>query len=132
MAGEEAALRAEEDRLSNADALHAAATTAHEALLGDPTAGTDGADAVTLLGHARRALDGVRRHDAEIDGVAERLSEAAYLMSEVAGELASYIQVDRRRPGPARRRAGAARRPRPGSSACTVPAASTRRSTAHR
>jgi DNA repair protein RecN (Recombination protein N) len=91
-AGEEAALRAEEDRLANADALHAAATTAHEALLGDPTAGTDGVDAVTLLGHARRSLDAVRRHDSEIDGAATRLSDAAYLVSEVAGELASYIQ----------------------------------------
>jgi len=92
VAGEAAALRAEEDRLANADSLHAGAITAHEALLGDPTAGNDGADAVTLLGHARRALDAVRRHDAEIDGVATRLSEAAYLVSEVAGELASYIQ----------------------------------------
>ena len=91
-AGEAAALRAEEDRLANADSLHAAATTAHEALLGDPAAGNDGVDAVTLLGHARRALDSVRRHDAEVDGVAARLSDAAYLISEVAGELASYIQ----------------------------------------
>jgi DNA repair protein RecN (Recombination protein N) len=92
VAGEAAALRAEDERLANADALHAAATTAHEALLGDPTAGDDGADAVTLLGQARRALEAVRRHDAEIDGVAERLTEAAYLLSEVAGELASYVQ----------------------------------------
>jgi DNA repair protein RecN (Recombination protein N) len=92
VAGEAAALRAEEERLANADSLHAAATTAHEALLGDPTGGNDGVDAVTLLGHARRALDAVRRHDTEIDGVAGRLSEAAYLVSEVAGELASYIQ----------------------------------------
>ena len=91
-AGEAAALRAEEERLANADSLHAAATTAHEALLGDPAAGNDGVDAVTLLGHARRALDSVRRHDAEVDGVAARLSDAAYLISEVAGELASYIQ----------------------------------------
>ncbi|MGH3281801.1 MAG: AAA family ATPase, partial [Trebonia sp.] len=91
-AGEEAALRAEEERLANADALHAAAQTAHEAIQGDPIAGNDGVDAVTLLGHARRALDAVRRHDTEIDGVAARLSEAAYLVSEVAGELASYIQ----------------------------------------
>jgi DNA repair protein RecN (Recombination protein N) len=91
-AGEASALRAEEERLANADALHAAATSAHEALLGDPAAGNDGVDAVTLLGHARRALDAVRRHDAEIDGVATRLTEAAYLVSEVAGELASYIQ----------------------------------------
>jgi DNA repair protein RecN (Recombination protein N) len=93
VAGEAAALRAEDERLANADALHAAATTAHEALLGDPTAGDDGADAVTLLGQARRALEAVRRHDAEIDGVAERLTEAAYLLSEVAGELASYVQT---------------------------------------
>jgi DNA repair protein RecN (Recombination protein N) len=92
VAGESAALLAEEERLSNADALHAAATVAHEALTGDPTAGMDGADAVTLLGHARQALDGVRRHDAELDGVAGRLSEAAYLVADVAGELASYIQ----------------------------------------
>src|SRR6201996_4854174 len=92
VAGEEAALRAEEERLANADALHAGATVAHEALLGDPTAGNDGVDAVTLLGQARRALDAVRRHDTEIDGVATRLSDAAYLLSEVAGELASYIQ----------------------------------------
>ena len=92
VAGEAAALRADEERLANADALNAAATSAHEALLGDPTAGNDGTDAVTLLGHARRALEGVRRHDSEIDGVAGRLSEAAYLISEVASELASYIQ----------------------------------------
>jgi DNA repair protein RecN (Recombination protein N) len=92
VAGESAALRAEEERLANADALHAAATSAHEALLGDPTAGMEGADAVTLLGHARQALEGVRRHDADLDGVAGRLSEAAYLVSDVAGELASYIQ----------------------------------------
>jgi DNA repair protein RecN (Recombination protein N) len=90
--GESAALLAEEERLSNADALHAAATLAHEALTGDPTAAMDGADAVTLLGHARQALDGVRRHDAELDGVAGRLSEAAYLVADVAGELASYLQ----------------------------------------
>jgi DNA repair protein RecN (Recombination protein N) len=91
-AGEAAALRAEEERLANADSLHAGATTAHEALLGDPTAGNEGMDAVTLLSQARRALDAVRRHDTEIDGVATRLSDAAYLVSEVAGELASYIQ----------------------------------------
>jgi len=91
-AGEEAALRAEEERLANADSLHAGATMAHEALLGDPTAAMEGADAITLLGQARRALEEVRRYDAEIDGVAGRLSDAAYLVSEVAAELASYIQ----------------------------------------
>jgi DNA repair protein RecN (Recombination protein N) len=92
VAGEATALRADEERLANADSLNAAATTAHEALLGDPSVGTEGADVVTLLGQARRALEGVRRHDTEIDSVAGRLSEAAFLVSEVAAELATYIQ----------------------------------------
>ena len=91
--GEDAALVAEEDRLANADALHAAATTAHEALLGDPaSASSDDSDAVTLLGIATRALDGVRAHDQALGSLADRLSEASYLISDVATELASYAQ----------------------------------------
>ena len=38
--GEDIELVAEEERLANADALHAAATTAHEALVGDPASGS--------------------------------------------------------------------------------------------
>ena len=58
VAGEDTALLAEEEKLANADALQAAATTAHEALLGDPAAASvDGSDAVTLLGAAGRALE---------------------------------------------------------------------------
>src|SRR5215469_3990657 len=90
--GEDEALRAEDERLSNADALHGGATLAHEALQGDPTSGSEEIDALTLLGHARSALDGVARYDAELAGLASRLSEAAYLLSDVAGELASYVQ----------------------------------------
>jgi DNA repair protein RecN (Recombination protein N) len=93
VAGEDAALLAEDERLSNADALHAAATTAHEALLGDPaSASVDGSDAVTLLGIAGRALEAVRWHDPVLAGLADRLSEAAYLVSDVAAELASYTE----------------------------------------
>jgi DNA repair protein RecN (Recombination protein N) len=92
VAGEAAELRAEEERLANADALHGAAALAHAALQGDPVSGDEGADALTLLGQARQALDGVRQHDAELSGVADRLSEATYLVSDVAGELASYTQ----------------------------------------
>jgi DNA repair protein RecN (Recombination protein N) len=92
VAGEAVELRAEEERLANADGLQAAATLAHEALQGDPSVGAEGADALTLLGHARQALDGVRQHDLELAGVADRLSEAAYLVADVASELASYAQ----------------------------------------
>jgi DNA repair protein RecN (Recombination protein N) len=91
--GEDALLLAEEDRLAHADALHAAATTAHEALLGDPSSGSiEASDAVSLLAAARQALEAVASHDPALAGLAGRLSEAAYLVSDVAGELASYVQ----------------------------------------
>jgi DNA repair protein RecN (Recombination protein N) len=91
--GEDVELLAEEQRLSHADALHAAATTAHEALLGDPSAGPyDTADAVTLLGAARQALDAAAHHDSALAALGARVSEAAYLVADVAADLASYAQ----------------------------------------
>ncbi|MGE5132482.1 MAG: AAA family ATPase, partial [Gemmatimonadota bacterium] len=91
--GEDASLLEEENRLAHADALHAAATTAHEALLGDPASGSyEAADAVTLLGKAGQALEGAAVHDTALAALAGRLNEAAYLVSDVAGELASYLQ----------------------------------------
>jgi DNA repair protein RecN (Recombination protein N) len=91
--GEDGLLLAEEDRLAHADALHAAATTAHEALLGDPASGSfESADAVSLLAGARQALEAVADHDPALAELAGRLSEAAYLVSDVAAELASYVQ----------------------------------------
>jgi DNA repair protein RecN (Recombination protein N) len=93
VAGEDAALLAEDERLSNADALHAAAATAHEALAGDPAAApVEGSDALTLLGVAGRALEAVRTHDPVLAGLAERLSEASYQVSDLAAELASYLE----------------------------------------
>ena len=92
--GEDALLLAEEDRLAHADALHAAATTAHEAILGDPASGSfEAADAVSLLAGARQALEAVAEHDPALAGLAGRLSEASYLVSDVAADLASYVQV---------------------------------------
>ena len=90
--GEDVALLAEEDRLANADALHAAATTAHEALQGEESAGSAAADAVSQLAAARQALEAVAEHDPVLAGLAGRLAEAAYLVSDVAAELASYGQ----------------------------------------
>jgi len=92
--GEDLELLAEEERLSHGDALHTAATTAHEALLTDPSSGSyDIADAVTLLGGARQALDSAAEHDPVLAALASRLSEAVYLVSDVAAELASYAQA---------------------------------------
>jgi DNA repair protein RecN (Recombination protein N) len=91
--GEDVELRTEEDRLANADALHSAATVAHDALLGDPASGSyDLPDAVSLLGTASQALEAVASHDPALAGLAARLSEASYLVSDAGAELASYLQ----------------------------------------
>ena len=91
--GEDIELMAEEERLANADALHAAATTAHEALVGDPASGNyDAADVTGLLATARAALDGAAHHDPQLAALSGRVSEAAYLLADVAAELASYVE----------------------------------------
>ena len=91
--GEDIELLAEDELLSHADALHTAATAAHEALLTDPASGSyETTDAVTLLGAARQALESAARHDVALAALAARVSEAAYLVSDVAAELASYAQ----------------------------------------
>jgi DNA repair protein RecN (Recombination protein N) len=89
--GEDIELFAEAERLSNADALHGAATAAHEALICDPTSGSyEASDALTLLGSARQALESAAQHDPALAALAARVSEAAYLVSDAAAELASY------------------------------------------
>ncbi|RBM04793.1 DNA repair protein RecN [Streptomyces sp. PT12] len=87
--GEEAELAAEAGRLGHAEALAAAAATAHGALAGDP-ADPEGIDAVTLVGAAHRALQGVRGHDPALADLADRLDEVGILLTDVAGDLAGY------------------------------------------
>ncbi|HXP22319.1 MAG TPA: DNA repair protein RecN [Streptosporangiaceae bacterium] len=91
--GEDIDLHAEAERLSNADALHTAATAAHEALISDPSSGSyETSDALTLLGTARQALEAAAQHDPALAALAARVGEAAYLVSDVAAELASYAE----------------------------------------
>ena len=107
--GEDVELLAEEQRLSHADALHSAATTAHEALLGDPSSGQyDAADAVTLLGAARQALEAAAQHDAAI-AAARRPGLGGGLPGlRRRGRPRVLRAVGRGGPGTAGRRAGAA------------------------
>jgi DNA repair protein RecN (Recombination protein N) len=92
-AGEDLELRGEEERLSHADALRGAATTAHTALLGDPMESSSGThDVISLLGEARTAVEAVRDYDTQLAGVADRLAEAGYLISDVATDLAAYAE----------------------------------------
>src|SRR5207302_7413238 len=56
-------------------------------------AGADDAtavDALGLLGGARRALEEAQGRDQALDDLAGRLSEATYLIADVAADMASY------------------------------------------
>jgi DNA repair protein RecN (Recombination protein N) len=89
--GEDLELHAEAERLSNADTLHSAATSAHEALISDPSsAAYESADALALLGTAQHVLEAAAQHDPALGELAARLTEASYLISDIAAELASY------------------------------------------
>ncbi|MFJ2032481.1 DNA repair protein RecN [Streptosporangium sp. NPDC087985] len=91
--GEDAELREEVERLSHADSLRNAAETAHRALLGDPMSSEQAMqDAITLVGQARTAVEAVREFDPVLAGIADRLAEAGYLISDVATELAAYAE----------------------------------------
>ena len=94
--GEETALAAEEDRLAHADTLRTAAAGAHDALLGAGD-GPEGADATALVAAAQASLAVAGAHDEALAALAGRLGEIGYLLTDVAGDLASYatgIDVD--------------------------------------
>lgn len=84
--GEDAALAAEESRLGFADTLRTAAAQARECL----SAEEGGADALGAVSSARRLLDGVREHDPEVAGLADRLAEVSYLLADVAADVSAY------------------------------------------
>lgn len=89
--GEDGRLAAEQERLSHAEDLRAAAMTAHVALAGDADAvdhaGTGAVGGVDL---ARRTLESVRQHDAQLDALTARTAEVGYLLAEVVTDLARY------------------------------------------
>ncbi|WP_256987216.1 DNA repair protein RecN [Streptomyces sp. BR123] len=89
LAGEDAELAAEAERLGHAEALASAAQIAHAALAGD-VEDPEGVDANTLVAGAYRALEAVRSHDPVLGSLAERIGELQILLSDVAGELAGY------------------------------------------
>jgi len=84
VAGEDAALRAEEDRLAHAVELKQAALSAAAALSDDDRA------VVNQLADLQRTLDLVRQHDTHLDQVAGRLADATYLISDLASDLNGY------------------------------------------
>ncbi len=91
--GEDHALRAEGERLANAEALRAAAGIAHVLLSGEGYAGdsTEGAAVLPLLARARETLAAPAAHDPTLAGLRDRLGEAGYLVAELSADLAGYL-----------------------------------------
>jgi DNA repair protein RecN (Recombination protein N) len=88
-AGEDATLASEVERLSHADALRTAAAQAHTLLGGDDE--TE-ADVGSALAAARRVLEPVGVHDPLLASLSTRIHEAAYLLADIAGDLAAYVE----------------------------------------
>ncbi|HHU40495.1 MAG TPA: DNA repair protein RecN [Propionibacterium sp.] len=88
--GEDLALAAEQRRLQAVDDLRLGAREAIVALAGDDEAFTDAPSALGLLGVARKALDGIAPDDEAAADLGRRVEEAAFLLSDAAGDLASY------------------------------------------
>jgi DNA repair protein RecN (Recombination protein N) len=89
--GEATDLLVEEERLGHADGLRAAASLAHDALLGvAEAAGDEGRDATALVAAARTALEQVGVADPALAELVGRLREVGYLLADVGADLASY------------------------------------------
>ncbi len=91
--GEDDALDAQVKRLSDADALRAAADVARMALIGDVTGDLAGGevpqDATTALATAQRAL--AASDDPTLVLLAQDLADAVAVVSDAAGQLAGYV-----------------------------------------
>ncbi|MDX6209111.1 MAG: repair protein RecN [Frankiales bacterium] len=86
--GEDKVLASEVERLSHADALRTAAAQAHTLLGGDEETN---ADVGTALAAARRVLEPVGGHDPLLASLSGRIQEAAFLLADIAGDLAAYV-----------------------------------------
>lgn len=89
--GEDAALIAEAKRLQAVDDLRAAARRALTAIAGDDEGTGDDPTAMGLVSSAKKALASIADDDLAVQPLTSRVSEAGYLLADVAGELASYL-----------------------------------------
>ncbi|WP_432479916.1 DNA repair protein RecN [Nocardioides sp. GXQ0305] len=87
--GEDVELAAEEARLGHADSLRVAAEGAREALSSE----LDRPDALGAVAAARTALEGVREHDPQAAGLADRVAELSYVLADLAADVASYASA---------------------------------------
>ncbi|MDP9795900.1 DNA repair protein RecN (Recombination protein N) [Catenuloplanes nepalensis] len=91
--GEDDELKAEAQRLEHAEGLRTAAALAYQSVAGGAEAGDETPDATSLLGTARRTLEGQASVDAKLGDLAVRIEEAATLVADVTAELSSYLDA---------------------------------------
>jgi DNA repair protein RecN (Recombination protein N) len=87
--GEDVQLTELANRLTHSEELRLAAAGAHEFLSTESY--DDSADAITLVGKARKLLESAGTHDPELAGLAEKLSELGYELGSVAASLSGYL-----------------------------------------
>lgn len=87
--GEDVELLERAERLANLEDLRRAASEAHEFVSSDDL--VDPRDALGLVESARRQLERVVVHDAALAPIVEALASASYLLSDVSGQLTSYL-----------------------------------------
>jgi DNA repair protein RecN (Recombination protein N) len=86
--GEDSSLAAEATRLQAVDDLQLAAQSAVVALAGSED---EAGGALAWLSSAQKALESHAGQDLELEGLANRLKEAGYLLTEVTADLARYL-----------------------------------------
>lgn len=87
--GEDQELSDRAEKLTHLEELRLAAALAHEQLSSESY--EESADAITLVGKARRALEQVSAHDSELEKLSEQLREIGYSLNETAASIAGYI-----------------------------------------
>ncbi|RKW70925.1 DNA repair protein RecN [Galactobacter caseinivorans] len=88
--GEDDELTARSLRLTHVEELRGGAASAHAALVSEEIG--EAVDAVSLVDAAKRALEAVDADDPALAEQTARLRELGYILSDVATELASYMQ----------------------------------------
>jgi DNA repair protein RecN (Recombination protein N) len=86
---EDVELAEKANRLTHIEELRMAASAAHESLSSELTDG--GADAIGLIGIARRSLENVSAHDQALEQLAETLKQLGYQLNDAAAEISSYL-----------------------------------------
>ena len=97
VAGEDEALRTEDERLSHADELRQHISDARAALAGQDDDGPEELSVLALLARARAALETIAGLDTSAAGLAERVTEISHLTVDLAADVSRYaadIELD--------------------------------------